>query len=234
MPPGFPPLPEGVPPPEPGSIGDYISEPTHKRTECPKDMAALPIGGCIDRFEASAGKGSVGAPDGKGTTVVAVSAPGKLPLRDVSLLQAKKACENAGKRLCEEKEWRSACKTRSNWRYPDVQAYPYGRKFEPGRCNDYHASNEGKKGVARTADFGNCVTPTGIYDMSGNVAELVATQEKSGRYAARGGTWFNTVLDSSCDEDDYQLSAEEHHANVGFRCCADGKPLPDEPPAPGK
>jgi hypothetical protein len=182
--------------------------------KCPAEMAPTGAGGCIDRWEASAGRGKLGAPDGKGTTVVAVSAPGRAPLAKVSVDQAKRACANAGKHLCEEREWVAACRGARGWKYP------YGPEFEPRRCNDWDASDNGKKGAVPTGSFPKCVTPTGIYDLSNNVGEWMAVQVRFGKFhEVRGGTYNMTIVDSSCGEDDYTAPQETQAPDIGFRCC---------------
>ena len=130
--------PPSLPPPLPPDTA-------HVLTTCPLEMAPIPVGGCIDRWEASAGAGSLGEPDGKRTTMVARSVSGVRPVSDVSVEQASRACANAHKHLCSEAEWRSSCKDRRAYEHPDVQAYPYGVGYEPGRCNDYAASEKGKR-----------------------------------------------------------------------------------------
>ena len=200
-------------------------DPPSVPTSCPAEMAPIPIGGCIDRYEASAGPGENGKADGTGTTVVAQSAPGRTPLTRITVSQAAKACANAHKHLCDEGEWRSACKNRTKYDQPEVLVFPYGSPFEPGRCNDYSASNGGKNGIALTGAFPRCVTPTGVYDLSGNVGELNAHAEHDGGHAARGGSLYATNLDLTCDEDDEVISPKDASIWIGFRCCAPGTPL---------
>jgi hypothetical protein len=61
----------------------------------------------------------------------AVSRPGVVPQGYLSGWLAKQACENAGKRLCTEDEWVLAC------RGAQGRKFPYGERFEDGRCNVY-------------------------------------------------------------------------------------------------
>lgn len=190
-------------------------------------MGRTPLGGCIDRYEASAGEGSLGSPQGAGTTLVPLSVAGKLPLHDVTHAQAAKACRNARKHLCSEAEWMSTCRNRADWEAPGnpPDSYPYGKVFVPKRCNDWDASDRGRKGVAPTGSFPGCVTPTGIFDMANNVGEWTSTPEKAGDYATRGGSYLLTIRDSSCEEDDNTLPATAHHPTIGFRCCRTAEDL---------
>ena len=61
----------------------------------------------------------------------AVSRAGVVPQAYLPGWLAKQACENAGKRLCSEEEWVGAC------RGAEQRKFPYGSRFEDGRCNVY-------------------------------------------------------------------------------------------------
>ncbi|MFO7178620.1 MAG: SUMF1/EgtB/PvdO family nonheme iron enzyme [Pseudomonadota bacterium] len=65
----------------------------------------------------------------------AVSRPGVVPQGYLSQWLARKACENAGKRLCTEKEWVTACRGQQE------RKFPYGDRYEAGRCNVYRAQH---------------------------------------------------------------------------------------------
>jgi hypothetical protein len=181
---------------------------------CPPDMAPTGLGGCIDKWEASAGPGALGDPAGKGTSVVARSKAGEVPLVDVTEKQAEKACANAKKHLCAEREWLAACQGPAKWEYS------YGPEFVAKRCRDWNDSNHGLDGASRTGSYPGCVSPYGVFDLTNNVGELTATAETSGAFAVRGGTYNMVLHDSACDEDDYVVKPGEHHPDVGFRCCA--------------
>lgn len=181
---------------------------------CPAEMARLPGGGCIDRYEASLLRGELRDPKGDGTTAVAASVAGQPPLTRASWHQARRACENAGKRLCGEAEWKAAC------RGSPARKYPYGPEFEPRRCNDWEASGHGAAGARPTGSFPRCVTDSGVYDLSGNVAEWIAEIKSSGPYVeVRGGTYNMIFPDTSCEADDYSPGVLDQRPDVGFRCC---------------
>lgn len=61
----------------------------------------------------------------------AVAKPGVVPQAYLSQALAQKACERAGKRLCTEGEWMTACRGERG------EKFPYGAEFEAGRCNVY-------------------------------------------------------------------------------------------------
>src|SRR4029079_12279637 len=62
--------------------------------------------------------------------VRAESRRGVWPQAYVSMRQATAACEAAGKRLCTDDEWVSACSGR------EPTTYPYGDEHVDQRCND--------------------------------------------------------------------------------------------------
>src|SRR5688500_18136165 len=61
----------------------------------------------------------------------AVSRAGVVPQGYLSYHSAKRACENAGKRLCTKDEWLAGCKGRG------ATKFPYGADYRAGRCNVY-------------------------------------------------------------------------------------------------
>jgi len=166
---------------------------------CPADMtAAGPV--CIDRYEAHLavrhGDGSLSPhpPHARptGATFVARSTAGVRPQSYISRVEAALACENAGKRLCSASEWYFACSG------PDKRAYPYGERFESGRCNtgkphllsirhgkdprgwkyDEHFNDpllcQAPGFLAPTGEHSGCVTAEGAYDLVGNLHEWVS------------------------------------------------------------
>ncbi len=216
--------------------------------DCPSEMVLTPTGSCIDRYEAASGGGTTGASDGSNTTLIASSLPGQWPLMAVTPLQAKKACQNAGKHLCIKDEWGTACTGLLVSQWDDINwltanlgvsvTYPYddGTQFIADRCNDWTASNHGDNGPAQGGSFVDCVTKTGVYDIANNLYEIVDTPDESGRYFIEGGSLFTVILDSSCqgerDPSGTLLGTETwgyYHDSqgnqtswsaLGFRCCA--------------
>jgi len=107
-------------------------------------------------------------------------------------VEAAAACENAGKRLCSLVEWFEAC------RGPQGTTYPYGRKYEPRRCNvgkphllsryfgtdarawryDEHFNDPRLDQIpgflSKTGEHEGCVSDYGVADMVGNLHEWVA------------------------------------------------------------
>ena len=178
----------------------------------------------IDTFEAA-------IIDGK-----AVSGKHNVPAIGISWEKAKAACEAAGKRLCTEPEWVAACQgaaavdDNGNGEYADDMiegnAYPYGDFHEPGRCWD------GREGKTRdtpekpgeeyrpvyTGEMPGCATPTGVYDLTGNVEEWVGDAPE--RAALIGGAWDTSEDHARCYRRNDTFGAGYASVRTGFRCCA--------------
>jgi sulfatase modifying factor 1 len=202
---------------------------------------------CIDRWEASLvaitedGQESPASPyESPGTRLVkAVSRRGVTPQGYVSRDQAQAACEAAGKRLCAEDEWVTAC------RGDPPRAYPYGDIRRKGACNDAGVSplhvyypeapstyqlgpmndprlNQIPNTVATTGSFATCTNGFGVFDMVGNLHEWVM----SAHGTFRGGYFQDTKINGEgCA---YRTTAHApgyHDYSTGFRCCRD----PDRP-----
>lgn len=133
--------------------------------------------------------------------------PGEMPTPNMTWLEAKKACETAGKKLCSSTQWTDACRAGLN-------AYPYGNAYNKDTCN-----TEGAGPVA-TGSKPACVNALGLFDMSGNLAEW--TDSGDANEATVMGGYFGSAKNSSC-LDGQQEPTKSKAANIGFRCCA---PLP--------
>jgi len=165
---------------------------------CPAEMARAGDV-CMDRYEAH-----LLVRSGDGTLVphppytppsdgwfVAASERGVKPQAYVNQLQAAEACAHAGKRLCSLGEWYQACTG------PAKTTYPYGPRYEPGRCNvgkphllsilhgndpnswryaDFNdpalSARSGFLGL--TGEYAGCAGPNGVNDLVGNLHEWVA------------------------------------------------------------
>lgn len=63
---------------------------------------------------------------------------GAVPNGYLNQLVARRACENAGKRLCTEQEWVRACRGQED------RPFPYGSEYVQGRCNVFSGKHPAK------------------------------------------------------------------------------------------
>ena len=173
---------------------------------------------------------------------LAMSQPNVIPNMYVSKEIAEQACANAGKRLCTVDEWLQACKGPSSTRYP------YGNDYVAGRCNTNQAGKyppgvvgwqqtipkdqfdptdprNGKAavdihGVRETGFFSACTNDYGVYDMVGNLAEVVSTSSSSGNAIFKGSAFMRAGSNLNCDDSITGHNSVYTDYSFGFRCCA--------------
>jgi formylglycine-generating enzyme len=167
---------------------------------CPPGMV-VGANVCIDVFEAHlVERGSAGAftphphfeRPVEGIVYEARSERGVKPQAYISRNESAAACANAGKRLCSVTEWYRSCRGRGD------TIYPYGPKYQSGRCNvgrphlltrffgpdpnnwSYKAHFNNPKldqepgFLLNTGEREGCVSDYGVHDLVGNLHEWVA------------------------------------------------------------
>ena len=175
----------------------------------------------IDAFEASIVDGT------------ARSAPGVEPARGVTWYEASAACTKAGKRLCTEEEWLTACtgvspvdENRDGVFSKDTllgRQHVYGEHYRDGYCADGRKKDE-DAGLL-TGNYPNCGTPEGVYDLEGLMKEWVGTSPD--RAFLKGGSYYSGAS-SRCAYFKDDQAPDSTEASIGFRCCSGGG---DEPVA---
>ena len=184
----------------------------------------------IDRYEATM--------DDKGR---ALSLSAVQPA-NASWFEANEACGKAGKRMCTSYEWVSACAGKdavdddNNGNFADDYVegnqFPYADYHEPGYC---HVDGDRREGRAQdTGSSARCMTPTGVYDLAGNVEEWIEASEGAAQLA--GGD-FRAGDKASCVRAHRSFGPGHRSHGIGFRCCADkevanasDKPTPHQVP----
>ena len=155
-------------------------------TDCPSGMVRVTVSGeyaCVDAYE--------------------YPGRGRMPEVNVSWFDARRLCEQQGKRLCSQVEWRAAC----------GRNFPYGNTFDADRCNTADADGF-ERSLAQAGSFPQCRSRSGAYDMSGNAHEWVEEQRVVG-----GG--FDSEGDLAGCGYSSAMAPGSSRASVGFRCCAD-------------
>ena len=162
------------------------------------------------------------------------SVSGVLPQGYLSANQAEAACNAAGKRLCSEAEWVTACRGEAQ------RDFPYGDRYEQGRCNVYRESHPsamlhdnaaryhddprnhlveigGRPFLQQTSAESRCASRWGddaVFDMVGNLDEWVS--DASGVFV---GGFYSRGTRSGCLS---RVSAHERgysDYSTGARCC---------------
>ena len=176
----------------------YAKEPTCASSE------KVPMKFCIDRYE--------------------YTKPGdKLPEVHHSWTSAGAVCAAQGKRLCFESEWQFACEG------PDMHPYPYGDGFHRNAttCNidrtNLGKPNAGLRDLRSPAGaHPECVSPFGVYDMSGNVEEWTTLDhptDPKDTSSMKGAWWLPGR--NHCRAATTGHGHTYEGGQVGVRCCAD-------------
>lgn len=161
---------------------------------CPADMA--PGGGaCVDRYEAP-------------------NVEGEAPMVMVSAVDAQLWCELRGKRLCREREWDFAC-FEAAVEEPcnnDKMWKPWDRKTANSPTEVARLWQGSPSGA-----YKGCRTPSGIFDLRGNVEEWVVSSEgRDWPFTLKGGWWAKTT---PCYKSNDAHEPAFKFYQVGFRCC---------------
>lgn len=160
--------------------------------------------------------------------------------------QAEVKCAAVGKRLCTESEWTLACEG------PKLLPFPYGFDRDTEICHGdvmWDSPNMPKvaerdpdelarlwKGV-RSGSQPGCISDYGVYDLTGNADEVVASETYSGDFRGKfdsvhtGGPWYKGVR-NQCRPKIYTHDEGFYYYFLSFRCCAEPDGKPTDPRTP--
>ena len=188
------------------SAGENASE-----VSCPKGMRLMKTGrfpkGSVRRGKIKGAEAIALAKSGKAYCIDLYEYPGrnKKPRTNINQVAAEGLCKRAGKRLCTDSEWKRGCRGRGG------AEFPYGKNFRGGVCNT--ETEDGDEGVLKpSGKFRRCKSASGLYDMSGNVAEWTSSS------TVRGGDFASSDEDAACNGGG-RRSPGTARSSIGFRCC---------------
>ena len=141
---------------------------------------------------------------------------GAIPTTNMTLEEARAACEQQGKRLCSELELERACKG------PDNTTYEYGDTYRAATCATGIARALVPNGVNAS-----CVSAFGVHDLHGGVWSWTSSAwrrdtAKTNLVALRGGNGEQGELVGRC-ANGRGVRSDAKRPDVGVRCCA-GEP----------
>lgn len=206
--------------------------------QCPLDMVAINNSYCIDRYEASR---SDATSTSAGTSAsMATSRAGVMPWFPVTYEIAQAACVAVGKRTCRTAEIQGVCDGGIGRAYVYGNAYnpttcngidtycdcssencveldecPYQGCYLWSPEGVYRQGCRGWFGAKPTGSFANCVDSHGVYDINGNVWELVDVGNGESWYKGGAYNCSDSRTLHRCDGMYQNISAK------GFRCCRD-------------
>ena len=148
---------------------------------------------------------------------------------------AEKACKKAGKRLCREQEWETACRGQRDKTFP----YGDGEQYESGRCNVFREAHPAQvlygnasighldprlnrvsvrgKPLLRKTGVTGCKSVWGldaVHDMVGNLDEWVDDEEG----VFRGGFYARSTK-AGCGARISSHGPTYFDYSLGMRCC---------------
>lgn len=176
--------------------GPPVSTPDAAADDC---LATLVRVGDFEIFAYEASQGD----DGR-----ACSRPDALPWGDLDLEAARAACVASGFALCTGDQWLLACGGEAH------RPFPYGAEHRDGVCNDHVSGSAMREAGGARPD---CHTPEGVFDLSGNLAEMADDATKRGGSFRVNAVQYQ-VEHARCDAQ-FRVFDGVVSDDVGFRCC---------------
>ncbi len=184
----------------------------------------------------ASGRNTLGLPgdcDFKKTISFSPSVPGwpavaegdaRLPITGVDVCDARAYCRWAGKRLCGGTDGKPVRVASTNSDQP-TNAWQRVCEAAPNDtgCNVRPHKDAPAKPIAAVGSFPQCKTPGGVFDLHGNVKELIdVCADPYGVCKRVGGSAddFGFATDCPSDGNDY-VTPNRRDSDGGFRCCAD-------------
>ncbi len=139
---------------------------------------------------------------------------GSLPVTGLTQPEARKFCQMIGGDLPTEDQWEFAA------RGPQALAFPFGRSFDPRRCN---TRETGLGHLTPVNQFPNGASPFGLLDMCGNSWEWTRTLNDRGEVILKGGS-FRTEARKALTYARSHEKPNRRRDDIGFRCVLESAP----------
>ncbi len=156
---------------------------------------------------------------------------GEYPVVRVTWFDARRMCQQVGKRLCTEREWTFACEGEQ------ASPYLYGLRRDNTACHFDNARLRPDRGrlanpataadeyarlyaAAPSGQFDRCVSAFGINDLTGNVDEWTVNETGRPFQSALKGGWWGPIR-ARCRPATYSHNETFIYYQIGFRCCSD-------------
>lgn len=130
------------------------------------------------------------------------------PVVQVTWDEAQTFCAWEGKTLPTAEQWEYAA------RGPQALQFPWGRSFDPARCNTKESRHDATTPVDA---YPNGRSPFGIWDLCGNAWEWTATATSDGKRVAKGGS-FREGKDRALNYESRSWAPDTRRDDLGFRC----------------
>ncbi|MFO0617773.1 MAG: SUMF1/EgtB/PvdO family nonheme iron enzyme [Polyangiaceae bacterium] len=165
---------------------------------------------------------------------------GAKPVVLVDFEDAKRACDNEGKRLCTVDEWQFACEGTAMLPLPSGvrrdggcvvdRADPTSLLGAAKSSFEYAAAVMHVDGREPSAPRPGCESAWGAFDLVGNVGEWAVNPSgsltaKPFHSAVLGGSFGSG--EAKCRTADFSAADSSTSHRVGFRCCVDAGPRPN-------
>lgn len=149
----------------------------------------------------------------------------RLPITGVDLCDARAYCRWAGKRLCAGTDGKAVREAFPGSDQPTNDAWQRVCEAAPNDtgCNVRPYKDAPAKPIAAVGSFPQCKTPGGVFDLHGNVTEMIdVCTDQFGLCRRVGGSADNFGIATDCPsaKADY-VPINRRENDGGFRCCAD-------------
>lgn len=143
------------------------------------------------------------------------------PVVNVDYFMAWAYAKSIGKRIPTAIEWEMASKGKEG------RIFPWGNEYEPWRYNGY-TSKDTRPTTVGNLTYEKSKTPNGIFDMAGNVDELVVVKESklSIELGVKGGSVSSRAILLILNYGTFLFSDNNRISkHTGFRCVSDNNTL---------